>query len=110
VVTTLSLNFCEIQNFFQEVDTDDCLASKLESIEAPNQFFNLIEQLSQKYGYSFSANDVEQFFKHQYQIADAILDETELQAVAGRSSINACPMNTRFTVCVTVSGCWTSVC
>lgn len=103
-----------LEQFYNLVQNSQELQQQLGAVENEESFNEMAVQLGQENGYTFTAEDVKAFINQKSQEANPELSEQELEAVAGgkyqSDASIPCPANTQFSVCFTVSGCWTSIC
>ncbi|MFK0730072.1 MAG: Nif11-like leader peptide family RiPP precursor [Gloeotrichia echinulata GP01] len=98
-----------LEQFYILVQNSEALQQQLGAIQESEVFNETAARLGQENGYSFSAEEVDTFLNEKKQQSNAELSDRELEAVAGGKG-ERCPINTRFTVCFLVSGCWGSRC
>ncbi|MEH2382708.1 MAG: Nif11-like leader peptide family natural product precursor [Nostoc sp.] len=98
-----------LEQFYILVQNSEQLQQQLGAIQDSQIFNETAARLGQENGYSFTADEVDTFLKEKTQESNAELSDRELEAVAGGKG-GPCPLNTKFTACFLVSGCWGSKC
>ena len=97
-----------LENFYTFIQNNQQLQEQLAAAPDQESFTEMAVRLGKENGYTFTAEDVNNFINQKRQEANnAELSIEDLQAVAGGKS---CPLDTRFTACFLVSGCWGSKC
>ncbi|MBW4562721.1 MAG: Nif11-like leader peptide family natural product precursor [Mojavia pulchra JT2-VF2] len=96
-----------VEQFYIVVENNQQLQEQLGQADNPQSFYDMAARLGQENGYSFTAQEAEDFTNQRVQQGNAELSDQNLEAVAGGRS---CPMDTRFTFCVFISSCWGSKC
>ena len=96
-----------LEQFYIFVENNQQLQEQLGQVENQQSFYETAMRLGQENGYSFTAQEAEDFITQKAQQGDAELSDQQLEAVAGGKG---CPLDTKVTFCLLISSCLGSKC
>jgi predicted ribosomally synthesized peptide with nif11-like leader len=106
----INAQLAQVNAFFALVPCDLDRSARLKETNSEEEFYKTAAQLAQDLGFSFSANDVEEYFHQKLEFeATSSYSEDDLAAVAGGLVMKGCP-GVITTICTFISGCWGSIC
>ena len=78
-----------LEQFRQQVLQDLALAEHFKAVQSSDEFINLVLQLGQQLGYSFTADEVKSALAQHSSSNSLELSESQLEAIAGGEDTSA---------------------